>query len=78
MFTFHQLNVVYNYEHTIKMLDSIEAVHMSAVLAECTDQLAILGRIMPVSFQNRPDAEQVRTVRTKIINSNITPWGELL
>ena len=42
------------------ILDSIEAQHMSVVLADCTDQLAILGKIMPVSFQNRPDAEQVR------------------
>ena len=44
------------------MLENIESLHMAAVLADCTDQLAILGKIMPVSFQNRPDADEVCTL----------------
>ena len=32
---------------------------MGTVLEDCTDQLAVLGRIMPVSYEERPDAEEV-------------------
>jgi len=41
-------------------LSNAEAIHISTVLEDCIDQLIILGRIMPVPYQNRPDAEQVR------------------
>jgi len=40
-------------------LSNAEAIHVSTVLEDCIDQLIILGRIMPVPYQKRPDAEQV-------------------
>jgi len=40
-------------------LSNAEAIHISTVLEDCIDQLIILGRIMPVPYQKRPDAEQV-------------------
>jgi len=40
-------------------LSNAEAIHISTVLEDCIDQLVVLGRIMPVPYQKRPDAEQV-------------------
>lgn len=40
-------------------MDDIEAVHLVTVLQDCIDQLVVLGRIMPASYENRPDAEEV-------------------
>ena len=42
-----------------KMLSSLDAVHISAVLEDCVDQLAILGHIMPPSLEGRSDAGQI-------------------
>lgn len=42
------------------MLSGVEAIHMATVLEDCVDQLAILGRIMPATYRNRPDAESVK------------------
>ena len=41
------------------MLSSLDAVHISAVLEDCVDQLAILGHIMPPSLEGRSDARQI-------------------
>lgn len=41
------------------MLSSLDAVHISAVLEDCVDQLAILGHIMPPSLEGRPEAAQI-------------------
>ena len=41
------------------MLSSLDAVHISAVLEDCVDQLAILGHIMPPSLEGRSDAAQI-------------------
>ena len=41
------------------MLSSLDAVHVSAVLEDCVDQLAILGHIMPPSLEGRSDAAQI-------------------
>ncbi|CAH3192332.1 unnamed protein product [Porites evermanni] len=41
------------------MLSSLDAVHISAVLEDCVDQLAILGHIMPNSLEGRPEAAQI-------------------
>ena len=40
-------------------LSGIEAIHMATVLEDCVDQLSILGRIMPVSYEERPDKQEV-------------------
>lgn len=40
------------------MLSSLDALHISAVLEDCVDQLAILGHIMPSSLDGRPDARE--------------------
>ena len=32
---------------------------MATVLEDCVDQLAILGRIMPASYEEKPDADEV-------------------
>ena len=40
-------------------LSGVEAIHVSTVLEDCVDQLVILGRIMPVSFEGRSDADEV-------------------
>ena len=39
-------------------LSNAEAIHISTVLEDCIDQLIILGRIMPVPSERKPDAEQ--------------------
>ena len=41
------------------MLSSLDAVHISAVLEDCVDQLAVLGHIMPTTLEGRPDAPQI-------------------
>jgi len=40
-------------------LSNAEAIHISTVLEDCIDQLIILGRLMPVPYQKKQDAEQV-------------------
>ncbi|XP_066478710.1 dynein regulatory complex protein 9 [Tiliqua scincoides] len=39
----------------LAILPILDAVRFSAVLEDCTDQLAILGYIMPVSYEGRKD-----------------------
>lgn len=41
------------------MLSRLDALHISAVLEDCVDQLAILGHIMPSSLDGRPDAREI-------------------
>lgn len=41
------------------MLDEAESIHVAAVLEDCVDQLAVLGRIMPASFEARKDASDI-------------------
>ena len=41
------------------MLSSLDAIHISAVLEDCVDQLAILGHIMPPTLEGKPDAAQI-------------------
>ena len=40
-------------------LESVEAMSITAVLEDCVDQLAVLGKIMPSSHEGRPDAAEV-------------------
>ena len=42
------------------LLRAVDAIHVATVLEDCVDQLAVLGRIMPASFESRPDAQEVR------------------
>ncbi|CAK8697005.1 unnamed protein product [Clavelina lepadiformis] len=35
------------------------AVHLAAIYEDCINQLSILGKIMPVSFQGKPEASQL-------------------
>ena len=42
-----------------RLLGAVDAIHVATVLEDCVDQLAILGRIMPASFEFRPDAAEV-------------------
>ena len=41
------------------LLKAVDAIHVATVFEDCVDQLAILGRIMPSSFEFRPDATEV-------------------
>ena len=41
------------------MLRGSDAIHVATVLEDCMDQLSVLGRIMPASFEGRPDAMSV-------------------
>lgn len=41
------------------MLSGTDAIHIATVLEDCVDQLAVLGRIMPASFEARSDAVEV-------------------
>ena len=41
------------------MLSGVEAIHVATVLEDCVDQLSILGRIMPASYEEKPDADEV-------------------
>lgn len=40
-------------------LGGIEAIHVATVLEDCVDQLAVLGRIMPVSYEERQDSDEI-------------------
>lgn len=46
------------------MLSGVEAIHVAAVLEDAVDQLAVLGRIMPVSFEETSNANEV-SITTK-------------
>lgn len=41
------------------MLTGVDAIHVATVLEDCVDQLSVLGRIMPVSFEFKPDAMEI-------------------
>lgn len=41
------------------MLSNVDTIHISAVLEDCVDQLAILGHIMPPSLQGEQEAAQI-------------------
>ncbi|RMX60319.1 hypothetical protein pdam_00018793 [Pocillopora damicornis] len=41
------------------MLSNVDTIHISAVLEDCVDQLAILGHIMPPSLQGKQEAAQI-------------------
>lgn len=41
-------------------LDILDSIHISAVLDDTVDQLAVLGHIMPSSFEGRPEANEVK------------------
>jgi len=43
----------------MSLLSGMEAIHVATVLEDCVDQLAILGRIMPSSYEERPDASDI-------------------
>ncbi|XP_070173058.1 dynein regulatory complex protein 9-like [Littorina saxatilis] len=47
-----------------RLLRAVDAIHCATVFEDCVDQLAILGRIMPASFEFRPDAQEI--VRSEI------------
>ncbi|ETE59629.1 IQ domain-containing protein G, partial [Ophiophagus hannah] len=49
-------------KNTTPKLPPLDAIRLSAVLEDCTDQLAILGYIMPVSYEGRKDVEDVSVV----------------
>lgn len=40
-------------------LSGIEAIHIATVLEDCVDQLVVLGKIMPTTFEKRLDAKSV-------------------
>ncbi|XP_072180010.1 dynein regulatory complex protein 9-like [Diadema setosum] len=40
-------------------LTALDSVYISAVLADTVDQLAVLGKIMPQTFEGRPDANEM-------------------
>ena len=40
-------------------LDSVDVVHLTTVLEDCVDQLVVLGRIMPASYDAHPGAENM-------------------
>lgn len=40
-------------------MGGIEAIHVATVLEDCVDQLCILGRIMPVSYEERKDTDEI-------------------
>jgi len=46
-------------QREMNTLSNAEAIHISTVLEDCIDQLIILGRLMPVPYQKKEDAEQV-------------------
>lgn len=41
------------------MFSSVDALHVSAVLEDCVDQLSVLGHIMPTTLEGRPDASKI-------------------
>ncbi|XP_070609928.1 dynein regulatory complex protein 9 isoform X1 [Erythrolamprus reginae] len=44
---------------TTPKLPPLDAIRISAILEDCTDQLAILGYIMPVTYEGRKDVEDL-------------------
>ncbi|XP_062987824.1 dynein regulatory complex protein 9 [Elgaria multicarinata webbii] len=48
----------------------LDAVRVSAVLEDCTDQLAILGFIMPVSYEGRKDVSNLNETEVKNVLEN--------
>ena len=54
----------------VKMLSSLDALHISAVLEDCVDQLEVLGHIMPSSLEGRPDATKVTLLLFKQYNKS--------
>lgn len=50
-------------------LKTYEAICTASVLEDCADQLAILGAIMPGSYETRRDARQV-----KIKQGDLSPY----
>jgi len=51
------------------MLSGVDAIHVATVLEDCVDQLSVLGRVMPVSFQHTPHAmEIVRNDLTALVD----------
>lgn len=40
-------------------LSGSDAIHIATVLEDCVDQLSVLGKIMPSSFDGRPEAYSV-------------------
>lgn len=40
-------------------LDILDSIHISSVLDDTVDQLAVLGHIMPSSFEGRPEANEI-------------------
>ena len=45
--------------HSDPMLSGVDSIHVATVLEDCVDQLNVLGRIMPVSFELKSDAMEV-------------------
>lgn len=45
---------------SLTTLKTYEAICASAVMEDCADQLAILGAIMPGSYESRKDTKQVK------------------
>ncbi len=48
-------------------LNGIEAIHVATVMEDCVDQLAILGRIMPASYDARVDREEVPVLKMLLV-----------
>ena len=40
-------------------LEGSDAVHVATVLEDCVDQLVVLGRIMPASYENQATSTQM-------------------
>ena len=63
-----------NYKITmdsVLALSGVEAIHTATVLEDCVDQLAILGRIMPSTYEGKKNANEViklRKIREKCRN----------
>lgn len=52
------------------MLSGSDAIHIATVLEDCVDQLSVLGKIMPHTFDGRPDAfSLVHTQMTELMDS---------
>ena len=45
---------------TMSELTPLDALYMGTVLEDTIDQLAVLGKIMPQTYEGRPDANEVR------------------
>ncbi|KAL3848011.1 hypothetical protein ACJMK2_018896 [Sinanodonta woodiana] len=49
-------------------LNGADAIHMATVLEDCVDQLSVLGKIMPTSYEGRSDAlEMVSTELNRLV-----------